>query len=87
MKPIQSLVCAAAVAFAAPIAASATESPVSSNANCVAWFTSTLAQAGVAGPVISSGGQTLSPFGRNVVSQQASAERGSCPFDPNRFVS
>ena len=70
-----------ATAAADPPAAS----PIAAEASCVAWFTTTLAHAGVIGQVVADGAQTLRPFG-NHVSQQAAGERGSCPNNPYWFL-
>src|SRR3712207_2259270 len=61
MKLVQNMVLLTVLALAAPVTAAAdSRQPPSPNASCVAWFTSTLGQAGVAGPVVSNGAQTLS---------------------------
>ncbi len=72
------------VATAGP--ATAGHAKASDQASCVGQFASTLGPAGVAGVVISNGAQVFQPFGRNVVSQQARAPRGQCPFDPHAFL-
>jgi hypothetical protein len=59
---------------------------VSHFTTCVSHFTTLLGQAGVAGTVISFGARDLSPFGRNVVSLEAHAPLGSCPFVPEDFL-
>ena len=60
--------------------------PPAQTGNCVSYFTSTLAQAGAAGEVISFGARDLAPFGRNAVRLQAAAPIASCPFDPDDFL-
>ena len=80
---------AAALALAAPATAAADPapgSPIADQANCVAWFTTTLGHAGVAGAVISNGAQAYRPFGQNIVTRQLASERGSCEFDPAIFL-
>jgi hypothetical protein len=54
--------------------------------NCVSYFTTTLANAGAAGDVISFGAHDLAPFGQNAVSLQAHATLGACVFDPEDFL-
>jgi hypothetical protein len=71
------------MAFSAP---SALAAPPSETGNCVSRFTTVLGQAGVAGDVIRFGARDLAPFGRNVVSLEAHATLGSCPFNPEDFL-
>jgi len=56
--------------------------PPGGTGNCVSFFTTAVGQAGIAGPVISSGAQELRPFGRDIVREQAAAELGACPNQP-----
>jgi len=60
--------------------------PPSQTGNCVSYFTTTLADAGAAGDVISFGARDLAPFGANAVSRQAHAALGACVFDPDDFL-
>ena len=71
------------IAFSASPAQAA---PPSQTGNCVSHFASVLGQAGVAGEVIRVGARDLSPFGLNAVSQEAHAELGACPFNPEDFL-
>lgn len=76
----------AAVVLMAVSAPSAPAAPPSETGNCVSRFTSVLGQAGVAGDVIRFGAHDLAPFGRNVVSLEAHATLGACPFNPEDFL-
>lgn len=78
-----SLLAGALVALSASPAHAA---PPAQTGNCVSHFTSTLAQAGAAGDVISFGAHDLAPFGRNAVHLQAHATLGACVFDPEDFL-
>jgi hypothetical protein len=71
-----------ATAVAALAGAAATPAEPSTNANCVADFTTAAAAAGAAGDVISQGAHLLQPFGQNVASFQAHSEQllGHCAF-------
>jgi hypothetical protein len=72
--------------LAALLAPAAQAAPPAQTGNCVSYFTSTLAHAGVAGDVIRFGAHDLAPFGRNAVSRQAHSALGSCVFDPGDFL-
>ena len=82
-RTVPLLVAGLAAALAAPPADAA---PPASSGNCVSHFTSTLAEAGVAGEVIRFGARDLAPFGRNAVSRQAHATLGACVFNPEEFL-
>jgi hypothetical protein len=82
-RTVPLLVAGAVMAVSAP---SAVAAPPSQPGNCVSHFATVLGQAGVAGQVISSGAQDLTPFGRNAVSPEAHAALGSCPFNPEDFL-
>ena len=71
------------IAFSASPARAA---PPPQTGNCVSHFTTVLGQAGVAGEVIRFGARDLTPFGLNAVSQEAHAELGACPFNPEDFL-
>ena len=79
IRVIAALAASGASLAAAPASLGA---PPADSGNCVSFFTTAVGQAGIAGPVISFGAQTLQPFGRDVVRVQAAAELGACPNQP-----
>ena len=85
MSPVPAVILIGGFALASAAPAASGAAPAQAG-NCVSHFTSVLGQAGVAGSVISFGARDLAPFGRNVVSPEAHAPLGECPFVPEDFL-
>jgi hypothetical protein len=75
-----SVSCGALVVAVGPRATAAEPPP--DTGNCVSFFTRAVADAGVAGTVISGGAHDLQPFGANIVRAQAHGALGDCPVAP-----
>jgi hypothetical protein len=82
MRRILVIAALAATGASLAVAPAAVAAPPAGTGNCVSFFTTAVAQAGIAGPVISFGAQELQPFGRDIVREQAAAELGDCPNQP-----
>jgi hypothetical protein len=82
MRRIRVIAALAATGASLAVAPAAVAAPPAGTGNCVSFFTTAVAHAGIAGPVISFGARELQPFGRDIVRMQAAAELGECPNQP-----